>query len=898
VIASGDMRAPLYYDRDNTSYYVDPASTSRLNGLIVGYGNASSTIDMYDSDESTRYIHNNSGTIGFLNSSGSWRFRMGDDGNVIMGTYQDWLSNQIRSSIFYDHSDTGYYTDPNGTSTVNLLNARSLMVTGSTTDRNVIKGMPQGASASYNNTVTGAIKIRLPIRANDTMWQMTVKIYDYSENRISEYNVGSYSYSTGAYNTAASFSGSGNATARTVRIGNEGGYDCVWIGDTGGTWSHPVIAVSNFVGGYANASASNWDDNWDISIVTAFGTVGATIDPTKRVYAITADSSMYSPIYYDSNNTGYFTDPAGRSRQASIDFGDGGYYIHGGDWGMRNSTPYGWIQFGPANSGHAHIYTDRSNFYFNAMLQVNGGSQMNTSDMRAYTFYDQNDTGYYIDPNSTSNSALRMRGGALFGPNPTWGAYLYVGTDGRAGTNATVAVTNGNLHIDAQDGYDIYLNHYNGRWTRTNGLYDNQDTAYYVDPNSTSRMLRIDFNNLYYAPDTSYGVIGTNGYFDTVNSGYASDPLELIYVRGNEVRIGPNGGDKPVKAATYYDYADTSYYVDANSTSVLSTVQALRFATNQGSQNPDSSHPGYGLRPFYSWNIGQANNSSAGYSNGITIGSHPSDQAYGFQIVQNMWDDNTYTRRYNSGWQSWITLLGSNNFSNYAVKINDWHGNLYHHTDGRIYATIFYDANDSAYYLDPNSTSRLAYLRPNRISCVNNQDNGEPRWDFKAYVVESQHHYGQNSTQTMYFGESNPIIVGGDIRSPVFYDSNNTGYYLDASSTGTSLNVAGAIVAASSVTAYSDVRVKYDIQPITDAVNKVKQLNGVTFLRNDVEDTRQTGVIAQDVLKVLPEAVRGSEKEMYRVAYGNMVGLLVEAIKEQQSEIDELKALVKQLLAK
>lgn len=73
-------------------------------------------------------------------------------------------------------------------------------------------------------------------------------------------------------------------------------------------------------------------------------------------------------------------------------------------------------------------------------------------------------------------------------------------------------------------------------------------------------------------------------------------------------------------------------------------------------QSPNNSHPGYGARIFYSWNIGQANNATTGYSNGITIGSNPGDTAYGFQIVQNMWDDRTYTRRYNQGWQTWKTL--------------------------------------------------------------------------------------------------------------------------------------------------------------------------------------------------------------------------------------------------
>ena len=52
---------------------------------------------------------------------------------------------------------------------------------------------------------------------------------------------------------------------------------------------------------------------------------------------------------------------------------------------------------------------------------------------------------------------------------------------------------------------------------------------------------------------------------------------------------------------------------------------------------------------------------------------------------------------------------------------------------------------------------------------------------------------------------------------------------------------------------------------------------------------RQTGVIAQEVLEVLPEAVLGDEEGHYSVAYGNMVGLLIEAIKELKAEVEELK---------
>jgi len=58
------------------------------------------------------------------------------------------------------------------------------------------------------------------------------------------------------------------------------------------------------------------------------------------------------------------------------------------------------------------------------------------------------------------------------------------------------------------------------------------------------------------------------------------------------------------------------------------------------------------------------------------------------------------------------------------------------------------------------------------------------------------------------------------------------------------------------------------------------------------KDKRHAGVKAQEILKVLPEVVTTEKEEMHSVAYGNLNALLIEAIKEQQKEIDELKSLI------
>lgn len=97
----------------------------------------------------------------------------------------------------------------------------------------------------------------------------------------------------------------------------------------------------------------------------------------------------------------------------------------------------------------------------------------------------------------------------------------------------------------------------------------------------------------------------------------------------------------------------------------------------------------------------------------------------------------------------------------------------------------------------------------------------------------------------------------------------------------------GNFTATGNVTANSDIRLKTDLTKIEGALEKVCAINGYTYTRKDT-GARQTGVVAQEVQKVLPEAVMDNG-EHFSVAYGNMVGLLIEAIKELKAEVDQLK---------
>jgi hypothetical protein len=94
-------------------------------------------------------------------------------------------------------------------------------------------------------------------------------------------------------------------------------------------------------------------------------------------------------------------------------------------------------------------------------------------------------------------------------------------------------------------------------------------------------------------------------------------------------------------------------------------------------------------------------------------------------------------------------------------------------------------------------------------------------------------------------------------------------------------------VVADTFTQASDVRLKENIQTLNNAVGVVNSLRGVSYTRDGKEEI---GLIAQEVESFLPQVVSTTESGMKGISYSNMVGLLVEAIKEQQKTIDELNA--------
>jgi len=129
----------------------------------------------------------------------------------------------------------------------------------------------------------------------------------------------------------------------------------------------------------------------------------------------------------------------------------------------------------------------------------------------------------------------------------------------------------------------------------------------------------------------------------------------------------------------------------------------------------------------------------------------------------------------------------------------------------------------------------------------------------------------------------------GNFRSGnnLYVDVTNSRVGVGTTVPSTTLQVAGTITCVD-VNSTSDINLKENIHSIEDPLGKVMQINGVGFRWKDTKEDA-IGVIAQDIEEVIPEIVKNND-HIKTVNYNGLIGVLIEAIKEQQRQILELKA--------
>ena len=141
-----------------------------------------------------------------------------------------------------------------------------------------------GTYITSASSVTGAIKIRIGAAYRTaTMMRITVKIYQYNTGECATIECGGYNYSADSnwYNPFA-YQNSDGFRDINVRFGIEGGYDCIWIGETTDGWAYPQVFVTEWQGGYGGYSATYTKD-WVVSYVTTLGSVSQTRKAYKLI---------------------------------------------------------------------------------------------------------------------------------------------------------------------------------------------------------------------------------------------------------------------------------------------------------------------------------------------------------------------------------------------------------------------------------------------------------------------------------------------------------------------------------------------------------------------------------------------------------------------------------------
>ena len=649
--------------------------------------------------------------------------------------------------------------------------------------------------------------------------------------------------------------------------------------------------------------------------------VNNTYDLGQNSYRVRSGyfgTDVRAPVFYDIDDTAYYTNPASTSNVSRLQIGN------------YNGSSHIPLNI-KANTNNTSILMGRSNNYVTTFSVLPWGS--GRTYLSSGTHYENGSWTVVSDGGSAS----------LFAFAGADGAKWWAGTGGSSYSNVVAETT-------------LWEN--TGRWrnnvTASNDVkapifYDSNDTAYYVDPaSSTSAKLRqyvnIGDSSSYSSNSGNWGArlnvvddvharidVGQDAnsmlstwYAHTGHSGplfgtSTAHPLRMMY-NGNEV--GYWNADflyhsSDIRSPIFYDSANTGYYVDPASTSRMDSVQ------------------------FYD-RIGIGSNGTRGFVNSGSAG---------------IWYSTTTDAA------DWFGGLDGSNWRLYYSSANkmliDTSANLFAY--GSMRSPIFYDNNNTGYYVDPNSISNLFSIETRRFrvetasnasgafssnasltdkdgriifpvsptTTTQTSNNGggwaNIGWQTTSRSGEQMHRntsaryaYGGSGTAMGFYIEAGTGEAGGiclDEDSVNVYGSSDSGTtfrVIDKDSDVVTFEMLqsswngvfrGDVIAYGSLSSISDRRIKENIQPYENVLDKVMTLGVYSYNKitapKDKRDKLEIGVIAQEVEEVFPELVNeekvdkpedanGLEK-IKTVDYEHMTAILLQAVKELKAEIEDLK---------
>ena len=737
--------SPIYYDSNNTSYYLDPASTSKLNtvdasnfrdrdntarymnpasggnvqgtwnwnnGSITNLNNltfadpgpnegiewsAGNGWKIYESPDSLS--GNSAGNLQFVTGS-TMRFRVETDGDTVAGRYS-------YAQRFVDSNDGNYYGDFASTSNINNINVKGKAIfTGRTTDST--------GTSTYVATDT---------RLTEYMSNVAAEFHSGNDEPVTIYFKSTVNAPSdfGYITFDPDYDNSGEQAAIVIGVENDGT----------GSSDHIRLQARTIVD---NNQFST--DNGTIMDWYHLGSSTGYIN-TSQLYH---NSSMRSPIFYDSNNTAYYGNFASTSRMNAINANiyslNDGWDIYDDDGDTlsirSNNSDHGEIIFRDANSTDCgRIYFDddshwglktpsnewalymerdaRVYTYYNGTWEerTNSGYMEARGSYRAPIFYDSNDTSFYTSPNTDSRfrriTVLETITGNVTG---------YAGT----------LLRKDNRIIEPNEDPAGRLTFGFTSWANNNSspYADYLHLRSYTDSSGGS-------DNLVMFKKSG---IGMRIWQQTWNSGTAYSTYRNVALYGEN----PDGSGNNLYAARYYDEDNTTYYADPAGTSQMANINILN-----GNQIQ-----------FYT---------SSGNPRGYIRATESNDSHFEFAT---------------SGGEDFIFRDGGFGGSwNLIVR-----GNGQVLASSRMDAPIFYDSNNTAYYANPNSTSVMHTLDV-RSEIYNDgwfrNDTGGRGMYSTPYA---QHWYAASSTQWRLYGTGNTQEIafstsGNNIRGYVYANNSN-----------------------------------------------------------------------------------------------------------------------------
>ena len=957
---SGNLYASVFYDSDNTGYYVDPNNVSYLYeprmawrtligeqsydatlfdggyptyrpGIVVRgqYPHidlVSSNIENYNHGPTLRFAAYDTANASSGNfkhwvmgcaGTNAYRFSIGYAANISnphygiygAGTTCMWIENDttvytnasIRPTIIYDRNDTGYYVDPNGTSWI----AYPTYIGGSialTEDRWINNKYFSSGGTAY-----------LPFiyDSNDTNYYL-------DPNSSSHLNYLRLNYGWGGGDFGAeAFTIAGNYPSMCLRNSTS---NTKWL-------------IHNDGSGYIQwYHGSPWNDNsW---------TRYAQISPDQFHHV----SSVRSPIFYDYDNTGYYADPAGTTNFNGLTVN--------GNVGIGTTTPLSKLQISAGDNSDVQLLIGQGTSYgapsirfkiasTNYMgLGFTTGSSVGNEVIDAIAIQRTGNVGIgttapdvrlhsiggttKLNKNSTKTTTSYSYADLVLGDD-TSSRTGYGGTGNNLMLHSNDKSSIGFLHQGCCIGQISYYNNTfrigeDVGWGSANTIMAGSVTVGGVNVGGllslregTTSALSLALTN-----DSTVGLYipNTHNYVAFVVGGN-----RVFYVDGQGTIVGPAGSGYFTLSSSGVVGIKNPYGFGLN---ISSNIQQAFVTSFEGTLDASSSTAG---SVVFSGGVGIAKKLFVGGDLNLITGS---TNGTNFNIINT---DAGATWSVGVAGTASGTGASAGTFFWYKGGTRmtlDMSGNLSAATSMR--SSVFYDQDDTNYWLDPagNTISSGLSMNLKSSALINGSGNSTgyglalyPSWS-NANGSNTQPYYGVMFAQTSYYGTHGNVSADWatyftmDVTSNrgwIFRNVNGSGNIASISNAGyatfASLGIgtaasgtSGEIRATNNITAYySDERLKTKLGPIENPIEKVKALSGFYFEANETavalgyQKKREVGVSAQEVQAILPEIIAPApiSDEYLTVRYEKLIPLLIEAIKEQQTQIESLRNELAQL---